>query len=489
MIEALTLGLIVSFLLMTVTWVVSIRINDASIVDRVWGLNFTFLGLAYFISAGNFSARAQLTIALITIWGLRLSWHIHTRNRHLGEDYRYKKMRVQRGSDFWLVSLWRVFWLQGLIALIVSFPLAWIAAATPTSFPSLFDFFGALMWLVGFVFEAGGDYQLKKFKANPDNRGKILATGFWGMTRHPNYFGDALIWWGLFIIACGLEGGWLTILAPISMTFLLRAVSGVTLLETELTKSKPGYDKYISSVPAFVPRLGLGNLLRFTILGLLKILSTIFFRLDVNIVGRMPKTVWSDVRIAILLNHTSLMEPIFAGVVPFKYLWRLAAHGIFPVADVTFKRPIVGRIFRFFAPKVIMLSRRRDKTWNHFLASIESKDTMVFLPEGRMKRPNGLDKDGGPMTVRGGVVDIMLAAKSGTLVFCYSEGLHHIFAPGDRFPKLFRRAGIKFESVDLEDYLKQFESEVDCRPSIITDLEKRRDKYCTPSRPEKAIKS
>jgi steroid 5-alpha reductase family enzyme len=480
LIEALTIGLLVSFLLMTITWGVSTRVNDVSIVDRVWGLNFSFLGLSYLVSAENFSARFLLTIALVTIWGLRLSWHIHTRNRHQGEDYRYKKMRAQRGSDFWFVSLWRVFWLQGLIAVVVSLPLAWIATAAPSTFPSFFDFCGAFLWLVGFAFEAGGDYQLKKFKANPENRGKILDTGFWSMTRHPNYFGDSLIWWGIFIIAFGLEGGWWTIFAPIIMTILLRAVSGVTLLEAELKKTKPGYGNYVARVPAFVPHLGLGNLLRFSILGSLKIFSQIFFRLEAHNVGNMPKTVWSDVRIAVLLNHTSLMEPIFAGVLPFRYLWRLAAHGIFPVADVTFKRPIVGRIFRFFAPKVIMLSRRRDKTWNHFLASIDHQDTMVFLPEGRMKRPNGLDKDGRPMTVRGGVVDIMLAAKSGTLVFCYSEGLHHIFAPGDHFPKLFRRAGIKFEAVDLADYLKQFESEADCRPFVIADLEKRRDRHCPP---------
>jgi hypothetical protein len=206
--------------------------------------------------------------------------------------------------------------------------------------------------------------------------------------------------------------------------------------------------------------------------------SQLFYRFDVEHVGNMPKYVWRDVRVAVLLNHTSLMEPLFSGVLPFQYLWRLATRGIFPIADVTYNRPIVGRLFRFFAPKVIMLSRRRDKTWDHFLSIVDEKDTMVFLPEGRMKRPNGLDKDGRPMTVRGGLIDVMLAMKKGTLIFCYSEGLHHIFAPGDRYPKILRSAGIKFESIDIADYLQQFADAPDFRAAVMADLENRRDRYC-----------
>ena len=478
LVELVITGFVLSLLFMTVMWILSVRLSDVSIVDRVWGVNFVLLSCAYVISAENFTARSLFVLVLITVWGLRLSWHIHSRNRQHGEDLRYVKMREKNGTKFWISSLWRVFWLQGAIAVIVSLPVAAVAHSEKILFPTIFDYIGFTLWLVGFVFEAGGDYQLKKFKERFENRGKLLSTGFWGLTRHPNYFGDAFVWWGIFSIACALNGSLWTVIGPLIMTLLLRAVSGVTLLESELAKNKPGYSQYMATVPAFLPRFGFGNLFRFFILASLKILAQIFYRFDVAHVGPMPKPVWNKARVAVLLNHTSLMEPLFAGVVPFRYLWRLATKGIFPIADVTYNRPIVGRLFRFFAPKVVMLSRRRDKTWDHFLSIVDERDTMVFLPEGRMKRPNGLDKDGRPMTVRGGLVDIMLAMQQGTLIFCYSQGLHHIFAPGDRYPKILRSAGIKFESIDIADYMKQFAAAQDLRLAVMSDLEERRDRFC-----------
>lgn len=191
--------------------------------------------------------------ALVTVWGLRLGIHILVRSRGKGEDRRYAAMRERRGASFVWLSLFSVFWLQAALLVFVSLPLlAAIGAREPAGFGAL-DAAGAVLFAVGFLFEAVGDAQLVRFKRDPANRGEVLDRGLWRYSRHPNYFGDATLWWGLFLFALAVPGGWRFVASPLLMTFLLLRVSGVTLLERDLSDRKPAYRDYVRRTPAFVP--------------------------------------------------------------------------------------------------------------------------------------------------------------------------------------------------------------------------------------------
>jgi steroid 5-alpha reductase family enzyme len=239
--------------LMVLIWLNSVRLKNASIVDIFWGLLFVLAAwVIFFLSPDGFIPRKLLVAGTVSIWGIRLAWHIFQRNHSKPEDFRYAAWRQQYGSSWWWRSFYRVFLIQGVLAWIICLPLIpAITAGYPQNFVFL-DFVGAFIWLVGFIFEAGGDYQLARFKANPDNKGKLLNQGLWKYTRHPNYFGDAVQWWGWFIIAVGTGGSW-TIIGPIIMTFLLVKVSGVALLERTLAVEKPGYREYIEKTNSFFP--------------------------------------------------------------------------------------------------------------------------------------------------------------------------------------------------------------------------------------------
>jgi steroid 5-alpha reductase family enzyme len=245
------LGAIVTAL--TLVWVLSVKLRDASIADVCWGLGFVLLAWLYCLLSPTMTSRAWLIAALVTIWGARLSLHIFRRNHRKGEDPRYRAMRAAHGPAFWWRSLFTVFWLQGALLWFVALPLlVAVRAARPAALTAV-DGLGVLLFAVGFGFEVAGDYQLARFKAEPSNRGKVLDHGLWRYTRHPNYFGDATLWWGLYAIAAATPAGWLTVLSPALMTFLLMRVSGVTLLEDGLKASKPGYRAYIARTPAFFP--------------------------------------------------------------------------------------------------------------------------------------------------------------------------------------------------------------------------------------------
>jgi len=240
---------------MTIVWIVSVRLRNASIVDICWGLCFILQVWVYFAATPEgFSGRKILLGLLVTGWGLRLSIHIFRRNRGKPEDSRYQAFRQHFGPErYWWVSLFQVFWLQGGLSWIVGLPLlAAQISALPDRLTAL-DLAGSIGWAIGFGFEAIGDWQLARFKANPANRGKVLDSGLWKYTRHPNYFGDALQWWGFYLIALA-AGGWWTAFSPIMMTTLLLRVSGVSLLEKSLAQSKPGYHEYMATTSAFVPR-------------------------------------------------------------------------------------------------------------------------------------------------------------------------------------------------------------------------------------------
>jgi steroid 5-alpha reductase family enzyme len=247
-------GLII-FGLMTLLWLLSLALKDSSIVDIFWGTGFviTFWTAAFFLPS-PLTPRIILLGTLVTFWGLRLSLYIFSRNAGQGEDFRYAAWRAEAGASWWWRSLFKVFLLQGGLMWVIAVPLlATQTGDTGTPLKCL-DYTGAALWLVGFIFEAGGDWQLAHFKANPANKGKLLTNGLWSLTRHPNYFGDAAQWWGFWLIAASAGAFW-TIFSPVLMTFLLMRVSGVAMLEKTLKEFKPGYTDYISHTSTFFPWL------------------------------------------------------------------------------------------------------------------------------------------------------------------------------------------------------------------------------------------
>ena len=250
---AALLGLMTILTALTLVWIISLRLRDASIADVCWGLGFALLAWLYCLVSPALTPRAWLVAALVTIWGVRLAVHIFRRNHGKTEDPRYRAMRASHGRAFWWRSLFTVFWLQGALLWFVALPvLVAVRAVRPAALTAI-DGFGMVLFAIGFLFEVVGDYQLARFQAEPANRGKVLDTGLWRYTRHPNYFGDATMWWGIYAMAASVPGGWATVLSPMLMTFLLTRVSGVTLLEDGLKASKPGYQAYIMRTPAFVP--------------------------------------------------------------------------------------------------------------------------------------------------------------------------------------------------------------------------------------------
>lgn len=237
--------------LMTALWLLSLGLKDSSIVDSFWGTGFVIANWIYFaLTPQGLPARKWLIGILVTVWGLRLSVHILRRNWGKGEDFRYRTWRQENGRRWWWVSFFQVFLLQGVLLWVISIPL--LSAQESASPLGMLDFLALPVWLVGFFFEALGDWQLMRFRHDPANRGKVLDTGVWRYTRHPNYFGDAAQWWGYYLVALS-AGGWWTIFSPVVMTFLLVRVSGVALLEKSLVNKKPGYREYVEQTSAFLP--------------------------------------------------------------------------------------------------------------------------------------------------------------------------------------------------------------------------------------------
>ena len=251
--ETAAIGLAAVIAYMTALWLASLALRNASIVDIFWGLGFVFVAAVYMVAGDGWDARQALVLGLVAIWGLRLSGYILWRNHGKGEDFRYRKMREAAGPRFWWQSYLQVFLLQGILLWVISAPLL---AAEHNSEPDhivLTDVLGALVWAIGFFFEAVGDWQLAHFKSDPANKGRVMQYGLWRYTRHPNYFGDATLWWGYFIIAAGTTDGWMTVFGPAIMTVLLMRVSGVALLERTLKRDKPEYADYIARTSAFIP--------------------------------------------------------------------------------------------------------------------------------------------------------------------------------------------------------------------------------------------
>jgi len=239
-----------------VAWVVSVAIRNVAFVDSLWSLFFLVAALVFATAAWPLSARGLLVTVPVAIWALRLSTYITARNWGEPEDYRYQKIRANNEPGFAVKSLYIIFGLQGVLAWIVAMPLL-PAIMNPGNIGAL-EIIAAALWLVGFTFEAGGDYQLSKFKREPSNKGRVLKTGFWRYTRHPNYFGDFCVWWAFYLFAVA-AGGWWTVLSPILMSLLLLKVSGVALLEKTITERRPEYAEYIRSTNAFFPGVPKGT--------------------------------------------------------------------------------------------------------------------------------------------------------------------------------------------------------------------------------------
>jgi len=217
----------------------------------------------------------------------------------------------------------------------------------------------------------------------------------------------------------------------------------------------------------------------FSLLISLKIMSRLFYRHDFAFIGPRPNDPWKDLRLVVFLNHTSLFEPVFIGGVPNRWVWRLAAHGVVPAADKTTGRFFVGLIFKFVAHHVIPITRERDHTWFAVLQKIDPHSMVVIAPEGRMKRANGLDLNGNPMTVRGGIADILLAVKEGRMLLAYSGGLHHVQVPGHP-PRIFRTVRMRFENLEIAEYIAVMTAKAGSegfKKTVMKDLDARRDAY------------
>jgi steroid 5-alpha reductase family enzyme len=243
------LALVVLFSLL---WVASLWLANASIVDMWWGPAFLVAIGAYLGFEAPTHARAWVALVATAAWALRLAWHIGRRNVGHGEDPRYRAWREQHGRQWWWRSYFKVFVLQATVAWIVSWPL-YYAVRGEAAFATALDVAGLFLFAAGWLFETVGDAQLAAFKRDPANRGRVMDRGLWRYSRHPNYFGEALLWWGLGLLGASAPGGWLGLVGPALMTFLLLRVSGVALLERGLAASKPEYATYVARTSAFIP--------------------------------------------------------------------------------------------------------------------------------------------------------------------------------------------------------------------------------------------
>lgn len=194
------------------------------------------------------------------------------------------------------------------------------------------------------------------------------------------------------------------------------------------------------------------NLFSFAIINFVKILSRVFYRFDVKWLDEAATRKWDEVRLIVFLNHTSLFEPIFLTQAPTAFTWQISKNIVVPGADITINRPLVGRFFKWIAPGMVSITRKRDSSWKSFMQSISKESIVAILPEGRMKRKNGLDKHGQPMSVRGGIADILSYMEGGKALFVYSGGLHHIQSPGQKFPKLFKKVKVNLEMINIDQY-------------------------------------
>jgi steroid 5-alpha reductase family enzyme len=251
--QTLALAGLIVFWYMLALFIVSLVRRDNSIVDIAWGpgiLAITLATLWWWQPAG---LRPVLVTVLVAVWALRLAAHLFFRNQGRGEDWRYAQLRRKWTSHFWLHSLFQIFFLQGVLLIVVALPVLWVNTLGGPHLTWL-DWLGFAVWLAGFAWEATADHQLSRFLQNPDNKGRVLSTGLWKYSRHPNYFGEIIQWWGIWLIALSVSQGWLTILGPLTITFLILKVSGVPLVEIR-QRENPEFREYATRTNAVFPGL------------------------------------------------------------------------------------------------------------------------------------------------------------------------------------------------------------------------------------------
>lgn len=237
------------FMYMSVWFVIAVATKRNDVADIAWGLGFvlmSWMGFAF----SDFSLRSIIVSTLVTIWGLRLSWHIARRNLKKSEDHRYAVWR-QEWKYFYLRSYVQIFLLQGLFLYVIVLPVTFIHASAPASLGVL-DAVGIVLWCIGFFFESVGDHQLKNFLKDPANKGKIMDQGLWAYSRHPNYFGEVVQWWGIFLVALAVPYGYITIVSPLLITVLIVYVSGIPMLEKKYA-GRPDFEAYKKRTSMFVP--------------------------------------------------------------------------------------------------------------------------------------------------------------------------------------------------------------------------------------------
>ncbi len=247
----LTVGAV--FLYMNLLFLLALLLKKNDIVDVAWGLGFILITVVYLLLVPDCHWRRMLVSLLVLAWGMRLALYIFLRNRGKKEDFRYAKWKQDWGKNWIVRSYLQVFLLQGFFMLCIAYPL-FLYTSSQHSALSILDVLGVLLWLLGFFFEAVGDAQMRGFKLNPANKGRIMDQGLWRYTRHPNYFGESTMWWGILIITLNVAHGWISILSPIVITTLLLRVSGVPLLEKKYD-TNPDYREYIRKTSSFIPRL------------------------------------------------------------------------------------------------------------------------------------------------------------------------------------------------------------------------------------------
>jgi steroid 5-alpha reductase family enzyme len=242
---------VVVFVYMNLWFALSILKKRNDVADVAWGLGFVLVAWVSFFLGGHSGMRGLIVGALVSMWGGRLAWHIHTRNKGKPEDSRYLAWRNEWGTWFYLRSYFQVYLLQGLFLFLIALPVLLNNASSGIKIGAL-DVLGIAVWLFGFCFEAVADAQLARFIKNPTNKGKLMQSGLWAYSRHPNYFGEVVQWWGLWIIALSVPNGLFAIIGPITITFLILKVSGIPLLEKKM-ESRPDFSEYKQRVSVFVP--------------------------------------------------------------------------------------------------------------------------------------------------------------------------------------------------------------------------------------------
>ena len=248
----LTLSIIL-FSYMSLWFIVSLIKKRNDVADVAWGLGFVLMTWLSFLISDDSGARGILVGTLVSIWGLRLAWHIYARNKGKAEDYRYLAWRKEWDNWFYIRSYFQVYILQGVLLFLIVTPVLLINKNAGVEL-GLLDIFGVVVWLIGFYFESVGDAQLAQFIKNPENKGKLMQSGLWAYTRHPNYFGEVTQWWGLWIIALSVPYGWLGVVGPLTITFLILKVSGIPLLEKKMEEN-PEFAEYKRKTSVFLPHL------------------------------------------------------------------------------------------------------------------------------------------------------------------------------------------------------------------------------------------